>query len=68
MKASKCPHCANSKALTIEPSVSAPDAVLVVSCGHCRRVLGAAANAEPLVNEIQALRRELAELKQALGK
>lgn len=67
MKA-KCPHCANTKDPVVEPASAAPDAPLVVNCGHCHRVCGVLPNQQALLGEIQALRQEIASLRQALGR
>lgn len=67
MKA-KCPHCANSKDPVLEPASAAPDAPVIVSCGHCHRVCAVMPNLQPLMAEVQALRQEVAALRQALGR
>lgn len=64
----KCPYCANTTPCEFEPATVAPDAPLIMRCGHCRRVLGATPNLTAVLSSIESLRAEVAALREALGR
>ena len=63
MKA-RCPNCANSKEPIVEPVSDDSSAILIVSCGHCRRVFGVLPDFRALLEAVQALRDDIASLRE----